>query len=503
MSGLSRREFLRRAAAGAAVAAMPGFAGGAANPSARTAGKRPNILFLYSDDQRFNTIHALGCDEIITPTMDSLVQNGVAFTHTFIMGGTQGAICVASRAMLMTGRTMYRAEPVVDHTLFPAVLRKAGYTTFGTGKWHNGPPAYGKAFSAGDNIFFGGMSNHLKVPVQPFDPTGKYPKENIRTGEKFSSELFSDTAIAFLREYKEDKPFLLYVAYTAPHDPRMAPQKYKDRYPPDKISLPKNFMPEHPFDNGDLKLRDEALAPWPRTPEVVRQHISDYYAMITHLDEQMGRVLAALRESPYAENTIVIFTGDNGLALGQHGLFGKQSVYEHSARVPMVICGPGIPKARTCDALCYQFDLYPTLCDLTGTRMPDAVESKSLVPLIKGEAAKTWDNVFGLYRDYQRMVRDDRYKLIEYYVGTDGKGTRKTQLFDIVSDSWELNDLSADPKYASELARLREELLKWQKKVDDPLLKPPGERPAPPKKAGGGKKAGGKKKRGEGKTGAK
>jgi arylsulfatase A-like enzyme len=485
MPEINRRDFLRQMAAGAAVAALPTL-GRAASSSRLRSGKRPNIVFLYSDDQRFNTIHALGNDEIVTPTMDSLARDGVAFTHTFIMGGTHGAICVASRAMLMTGETLYRAMAVND-TMFPEALQKAGYTTYGIGKWHNGPPAYARAFSGGANIFFGGMGNHLKVPVYDFDPTGKYPKANVRIGEKFSSELFSDSAIQFLREYKEDRPFFLYVAYTAPHDPRMAPPKYKDIYPPDKIPLPKNFMPEHPFDNGDLKVRDEQLAPWPRTPEVVRRNIADYYAMITHLDEQMGRVLAALKETGHENDTIVIFTGDNGLALGQHGLFGKQNLYEHSARVPMIIAGPGIPKGQQCDALVYQFDLCPTICDLTGTPIPPTVESQSLVPLIRGEKKQTWTTIFGSYRDYQRMVRDREFKLIEYYVGADGKGTRKTQLFDIVKDPWELNDLSADPKYAGELDRLRGELKAWMEKTDDPLLKPAAASPTAGRKRVGGK----------------
>jgi len=488
MPTFTRRDLLRRLAAGAAAAALPAVAA-AASSSVPRSGKRPNVLFLYSDDQRFNTIHALGNDEIVTPTMDSLARNGVAFTHSFIMGGTQGAICVASRAMLMTGESLYRAMSVKD-TLFPEALREAGYATYGIGKWHNGPPAYARAFSGGADIFFGGMSDHLKMPVYDFNPAGKYPKANVRTGERFSSELFSDAAVQFLREFQEDKPFFLYVAYTAPHDPRMAPQKDKDMYPPDKISLPPNFMAEHPFDNGDLKVRDEQLAPWPRTPEVVRRNIAAYYAMITHLDEQMGRVLAALRETGHANDTLVIFAGDNGLALGQHGLFGKQNLYEHSARVPMIIAGPNIPKGQRCDALVYQFDLCPTICELTGTPIPATVESRSLLPLIRGEQKQTWATIFGSYRDYQRMVRDSRFKLIEYYVGADGKGTRKTQLFDIAKDPWELNDLAGDPNYAKELDRLRTELRAWMEKTDDPLLKP-----ATPLPTGSRKRVGGKAKK--------
>ncbi|GAI83201.1 unnamed protein product, partial [marine sediment metagenome] len=177
---------------------------------------------------------------------------------------------------------------------------------------------------------FGGMSNHLKVPVYDFDPSGEYPKEKQYTGEKFSSEMFADEAIKFLENDTGDDPFFMYVSFTAPHDPRMAPKEYEEIYPRERIFIPENFMPEHPFDNGEMKIRDEKLAPWPRTEKIVRDHIGAYYAMITHTDAQIGRLVDALEKNGKAENTIIIFAGDNGLAVGQHGLLGKQNLYEHS-----------------------------------------------------------------------------------------------------------------------------------------------------------------------------
>ena len=124
----------------------------------------------------------------------------------------------------------------------------------------------------------------------------------------------------------------------------MAPKEFTDLYPPERIRIPENFMPAHPFNNGEMFVRDENLAPFPRTPEIVQDHISAYYAMITHLDAQVGRVLDALEKTGRTEDTVVIFTGDNGLAVGQHGLLGKQNLYEHSVRVPLIICGPEIPE---------------------------------------------------------------------------------------------------------------------------------------------------------------
>ncbi|KPL09744.1 hypothetical protein AMJ85_06145, partial [candidate division BRC1 bacterium SM23_51] len=187
---------------------------------------------------------------------------------------------------------------------------------------------------------------------------------------------------------------------------------------------------------------------------------------ITHLDAQIGRVLAALEETGHAQNTIIIFSGDNGLAVGQHGLLGKQNLYEHSVRVPLIISGPGLPEGEKRDALCYLLDVFPTLCDLVGLAVPESVEGQSLVPIMTGEKRKVRDSLFFAYKDLQRAVRDDRCKLIEYSVGD----TRTTQLFDLRSDPWEMNNLSPDPKSSECLARLRKEMARWQKELGDPLL---------------------------------
>jgi len=458
---MKRREFLRYAAAGAAAATLTRGVRAAETPA-----RKPNVIVLLTDDQRHDTIHVLGNDVIQTPTLDALCAAGTAFTRAYIMGGNQGAVCVPSRAMVLTGRTLWRAaSSVATASLWPEVFQKAGYATFGTGKWHNGPASYARCFGGGGTIFFGGMSDHLKVPIHDFDPAGQYPKDAARTGEKFSSELFSDTAIRFLREYKDSRPFFLYVAYTAPHDPRMPPGKFAALYPPEKMPLPKNFSPEHPFDNGELNVRDEMLAPHPRTPGVVQKHIADYYGMISHLDAQIGRVLAALDETGRAGDTIVIFAGDNGLALGQHGLFGKQSVYEHSVRVPLILRGPGVPAGERREAFAYLFDIFPTVCEVAGVPAPDTVEGKSLMPVLKDKSARVRDTVFTAYRDFQRSVRDERYKLIKYAV----KGERRTQLFDLVEDPWEMKDLSAEPGHAGQLAALEARLREWQKQTGDTL----------------------------------
>lgn len=437
--------------------------------------KRPNVVMLFSDDQRFSTLHALNNPEVQTPTMDRLATRGTTFTHGCIMGGTIPAVCSPSRAMLLTGQSLFHVTDSIvtprkgpdsvarPFDLFPEVFRKNGYRTFGTGKWHNGEALYARSFTDGGNIFFGGMSDHLKVPVADFDPSGRYPKDKRYPGAKFSSELFSDSAVDFLDHYKSDDPFLMYVAYTAPHDPRMAPKRYLDRYPWEKITMPENFLPQHPFDNGELKIRDEMLAPFPRTPDVIKQNIAAYYAMITEVDEQMGRVIQALERSGHADNTIVVMAADNGLALGQHGLMGKQNLYDHSVRVPLIIGGPGLPAGQRSDALCYLMDLFPTYCDAAGLKTPASVEGRSLMPILTGHKTRVRDSVFLAYRDFQRAVRTERWKLIVYNV----KGQVTTQLFDLEKDPWERTNLAADPAQTHRVRALRALLKHWMKETQD------------------------------------
>jgi arylsulfatase A-like enzyme len=425
---------------------------------------RPNVLFLLTDDQRFDTIHALGNDDIRTPNLDRLARDGFTFTHAFCMGSNQPAVCVPSRAMLLTGRGLFHTAATIPkaQTILPEALRAAGYATFQTGKWHNDRPSFARGFTGAEAIFFGGMTDQFKVPVQDFDPTGKYDPKDSKVGGRFSSTLFADAAIKFLRGYKGEQPFFCYVAFTAPHDPRTPPGDFGTLYDPANLPLPKSFLPVHPFNNGDMTGRDEKLAPWPRTPEVVRRHTADYYGMISSLDAEVGRILTALEESGRRKDTVIVFTSDHGLAVGRHGLFGKQNLYEHSMRPPLIFAGPGVPRGRS-DALCYLYDIYPTLCDLTGVAIPETVEGKSLVPVMRGKETKVRDAVLLAYRDFQRAARTDHWKLIRYvHINT-------SQLFDVKHDPDEIHDLAGDARQAETLKEMTDLLKDLQKKADDKL----------------------------------
>lgn len=447
---------------------------------------KPNILFFFTDDQRFDTISALGNKEINTPNIDKLVKNGVSFTHTHIPCGTSGAVCMPSRAMLHSGRTLFHLEGEgqsipQNHITIGEHFKNSGYRTFGTGKWHNGTESFARSFTDGDNIFFGGMDDHWNVCLNHFDPTGKYdnlcrktlntwtsnvtetfPCNHIVPG-KHSSELFSEAAVNFLQNYNSNDPFFMYISFMAPHDPRTMPDEFLNMYNPEKISLPENYIQEHPFNYGIKKVRDEILAPYPRTQNEVKKHIAEYYGMISHLDNELGKVIKELEESGKLDNTIIVFAGDNGLALGQHGLMGKQNCYEHSIRVPLIFSGPVIPKNQKRDSYAYLLDIYPTLCDMVDIDIPNSVEGKSLLDSIMHEDIKARNTLYFAYTDKLRSVKNDRYKLIEYM----GNNTDITQLFDLISDPFEMNNLYEKEEYAEVIKSLRKEMYRYRDEWDD------------------------------------
>jgi arylsulfatase A-like enzyme len=398
----------------------------------------------------------------------------------------QGAICVPSRATLMTGRNIFAssAEPTgrespatyaipMGMPTFPELLRDAGYRTHAVGKWHNDPASFARSFDDGDQLMFGGMSDHDAVPVRAFDTSGAYPDDAVATAEGFSTDLFADAAIRFIERQDGDRPFLLYVAFTAPHDPRTPPEAW--RYDPATVSLPPNALPVHPFDNGDMDNRDENLETWPREPDALRQHIADYYGMISHMDARIGDILASLETRGLADDTVVVYSADHGIGLGQHGLLGKQSRYEHSIHVPLLMAGPGIAANQRVPALVWHGDTTATLLELAGLDPAVASDGASLAPALRGEPLRDWrEHLAGAYQFTQRSIQDRRWKLIVNTTNPDSpalRGTRGSdtlQLFDLETDPWEQVNLAWDEQLAPVRERLAAALLVWQREVDDP-----------------------------------
>jgi arylsulfatase A-like enzyme len=440
----TRRSFLS-AAAGMSLPA---------SQAARAAAKqRPNIVLLNTDDQRFDTIHALGNDEIHTPNLDSLARRGMNFRNFYSQGGMVSAMCLPSRTMLMTGKSLFRIpgpkDPPGNMPLLPKAFERAGYVTYHYGK-------------KGNNY----------VPASEAFQTTLYAPIEVEVREQ-ASEAMADAAVGFLRSCDPAKPFFAYLAPPTPHDPRVAPKKFMDMYDPAGIRLPKNFMPLHPFDYGDPGTRrDENLAPFPRTPEVMRRHIADYYAAITCLDYHVGRVLEELERSGRSRNTIFVFMSDQGLAVGgRHGLMGKQNLYEEF-KGPLIFAGPGIPHGES-DALLYMHDLFPTLCQLAGIEIPAGLEGTGFAPIVRGKNQVGHRYLFAAYTDCQRMIRDRRYKLIWY------PKAKRFQLFDLVRDPWEMDDLSGAPAHADRLQDLKRRLAEHQDKFgDSSVARPAGHQQA-------------------------
>ena len=454
--------------------------------------QKPNVLLILADDMRGTTVHAAGVEETYTPCLDALAQDGTLFTNAHIMGGTSGAVSMPSRAMLMTGKYLHTLQkegaiiPPEQKTIGEA-LQANGYTTFHIGKWHNDTQAFNRCFCDAKAVYFGGMYDHWNVPLYDYHADGDYspcrpivkewsksnkveylPGEYVYSG-KHSVDIFSHEAIEFIKAQGEagtQSPFFLSLAYMSPHDPRTMPAEYRTHYQLDSIQLPPNFLPEHPFDNGELKIRDEVLAAFPRTKEEIRQHLYDYYAMISHVDKRVGEIVAALKETGLYDNTIIIFAGDNGLAVGQHGLMGKQSVYEHSVRVPLIIKEAGKVSAapRQTDKLCYLIDLFPTLCELTGTPIPDSADGRSLLPVLRQDKPVR-DYLYYGYRFFQRAVSDGTWKLIEYNVN----GTRTTQLFNLQQDPYEMNNLAGETKQRKRITLLRQQMSRECEATHDPV----------------------------------
>lgn len=477
---MDRRGFLKAVGAGAGLLALAGgVASGAGNV------KRPNIVFIFADDLTFDGVHALGNDEIETPNLDKLVANGVTFTHAYNQGSWTGAVCIASRTMLHTGLFLWHARKVDSKAdkrftqgekYWSQLIGSAGYDTYMMGKWHVQADA-SAIFDHAMNIR-GGMPKQTNegynrpIEGRP-DPWSPYDKKfgGYWEGGRHYSEVFADDAIGLIGQAaKGDKPFFMYLALNAPHDPRQSPKEYVDKYPLDKIKVPENFVPEHPDKDAigcEATQRDESLAPFPRTPYAVKVNRREYYAIITHTDAQIGRILDALEKSGKAGDTYVFFSADNGLAVGHHGLMGKQNLYDHSIRVPLIVAGPGIKKDRKIDTPVYLQDIMPSTLELASVEKPGYVQFHSLMPLIRGGARPPYDAIYGGYLAVARMVTQDGYKLLLF------PKVKKVFLFNLKKDPLEMTNLAEKRKYQEKMKKLFAKLLELQIQTGDDLdLKP-------------------------------
>lgn len=433
-------------------------------PTLALAEKRPNILFIVSDDQRPDTIAALGNALIKTPNLDKLVAQGTIITRA----NCAYPVCIPSRTEMLTGRIFARAidKNVVQPPTLPESLRSAGYVTWHVGKWHVAGSPTSRGFVESRSLF--AESAHNPRPPLTYDTYGRpitgyrgwvfkddegneFPELGVGVTSNISRH-FADAAIELIQRHA-DRPFFLHLNFTSPHDPWLIPKGYEDTYPADTMPLPGNFQP---LPSIPLDTRDERLLPRPLLASTLRKALAAYYAQISYMDEQIGRVLDALEASGKADNTLIVFVSDHGLALGSHGLIGKQNLYDHTLKVPFIITGPGIPAGNQRDAQIYLRDLPATILAYCQVDIPNGWDSADLMPLIDGETSEVHPFLVSYYLDESRSVRTTEWKLITY------PKTGKDQLFNLIKDPMEIHDLSADDASASILKSLHANLRAWE-----------------------------------------
>lgn len=427
------------------------------------AAERPNILYIVTDDQAAYDLKIYDPNSPLdTPTIDRLAAQGMVIDGAHQMGAWCGGVCTPSRHMIMSGRTLWHVpdkpklgrspleqDPVhvppdlANHTL-AAVFNAAGYDTMRTCK-------KGNSYAAANGQF---TVVHDSTKRGATDETG--------------SGWHAKQVLDYLdgRETSNDQdPFLIYFGFSHPHDVRDGKPELLAKYGavnhrdknslprahPKQPKLPHNYLPRHPFNNTDMNVRDEVRVPgvWGNRDErTIRNELGREFACSENIDIQIGEVLEKLKQMGELENTYVVYTSDHGMAIGRHGLQGKQNLYEHTFRVPFIVKGPGINPGSRALGNIYHLDALATLCDLAGIEPPKTSEGISFKPVLEGKMDTVRDVLYGAYcggaKPGIRCVKKGNWKLIRYESSKDG--VNETQLFDLTENPDELLPEHHDPK---------------------------------------------------------
>ena len=410
-----------------------------------TAYSQVNIILIESDDQSNLAVGAYGYGTIKTPNIDKLAASGVYFTNAYNMGCWSPAVCVPSRTMLMNGTYLWEASKIKANNT-PGLslterLKNTGYDTYFTGKWH----ALGKS------------------PKNVFDTYGTILPGQLKTynsSQGHYTDIVGKEAVSFINKAaKKNNPFFMYVAFNAPHVPRQTAQKYYDLYPANTIALPPSVKkgPLHPH----IKYNYTSA---PLNPKVMQKRYQQNNAMVTHMDERVGDIIAALKQNELYENSIIIFMSDHGISFGENGVAGKVCLYDISSKAPLIIKGPGIPKKVKNSKRVYLQDLYPTILDLINLEIPDYIDYKSLKPMIENtlEPSPHESIYLAMFNDQRGIVKDN-YKLIFYPEG------ETAELYNLEKDPWEINNLITDKKLKNRIQRMTRDFVVWQKETGDVL----------------------------------
>jgi arylsulfatase len=522
---MKRRQFIQQTAAITSIISALGMdkslAGASSDASSKNKNaKKPNILFIMTDQQRYDCIAANGNSIIKTPNLDRLAAQSANFSHAYV----QSPVCTPSRACFFTGRYAHAHKNRVNYTelddserLMPQYLQQAGYKTGIIGKSHvyyNYPPTQAEAARTGFSIV------ELNDGVSRCDQFSSYvewrgerdPKNHInyralakdvaeldyhpsKQDNPFRSAIDKDCTDTswtgqrtrhHLREFaKSDQPFFLFSSFWKPHSPYEVPVPYDQMYSDIDIPLPEQITREKiealPPHLKTIILRDELRdkePPFDMDRERLQWIYRSYYATVSHIDDEVGKILDTLEESGLAENTIVIFTSDHGDQLLEHGLFGKNVFYESSVKIPFMMRYPGRINPGTYDEFCMSIDLLPTLFEFAGLEEPYNCHGQSLVPLISDSEKeyierdcvfsenvipevflKTFHfekdkGVMGVRHPDCKMVRTKKWKFNYYPKG-------HQELFDLENDPDEMANLAADPGRAKIVDEMKSRLLDW------------------------------------------
>jgi arylsulfatase A-like enzyme len=454
---------------------------------------KPNIIFFLADDQRDDTLGCAGDKIIHSPNLDSLASRGVRFENAFC----EVPICAASRATLLSGLTQrthgynFLELPVPYEyvaTSYPAMLKDAGYRIGFAGK-------YGTRFERqGVKKKFDFMKHIGRNPYLKKMPDGTLRHE---------TDLCADAAIEFIKSTPEDKPFCMSVSFNATHAedkdlrpgyhfqwPESADGLYEDvEFPAPELSDEKYFKAMPPFLQKEKGLsRSRYYWRWD-TPEKYQTNIRAYYRMITGIDNAIARVLKVLKEKGLDENTIIVYSADNGFMRGDRGTAGKWNHYEQSLRIPLIVFDPRLPEAnrgRVVSEMVNNVDLPATFVDFAGLEIPAVYQGHSILPLLQGEEVKWREDIFTEHKfkayNNWHAVRNERYKYASYY---EEEGGPYECLYDLEKDPVEFVNLANNPEYASVLKKMKARMSSYL----DAYPK------APQKKSGKSKKANQKNKK--------
>lgn len=475
---MQRRDFLRLTGAGAVGAALlPTFGRGA-----DAAAAKPNILFIMSDEHNASVLGANGNTVIRTPNLDRLAAEGVSFDACYC----NSPLCVPSRESFLSGQYVSRNGvwsnscelPRENIPAVPNLLNAAGYESFLCGKMHLAADRrYGYVDVDGNTNRHqknGGVNRRAADDLPGHGLSNRF--KSFHTGEKSSilqhDMALRESAVAFLKNRKAgDKPFFLTVGFSAPHFPLIVPEKYWKNYegrvpmpiiPPGYLdSLPLNYK----HDRAGFQMENVP-------PEVVKKGRELYYGLTQWMDEQVGQVLDALRASPFAENTVIVYTADHGENMGEHGLWWKNVMYDSAARVPLIVSWPPRWKgAARRTGVCSLVDLARTLVELGGGTAPANWDGTSMLPWLDQAKAPWKDQAVVEYYSHPiasgyAMIRKGRFKYT-YHTPPDETHPAQRELYDMRVDPGELKNLASDPAFADKVAELHAALLKELRESPD------------------------------------